>query len=81
MAEEEVAGTGPMENNNTTTEAETGGQGKKKKARRMAGKYTKKLDNASTVGGAELELASSMHCARWLKKTGHFQRPSKWKGS
>ena len=72
-----------MENSSTTTEAETAttteaetasGQGKKKKARKIPGKYTKKA-----VGGAELELASSMHCARWLKKTGHVQRPSKWK--
>ncbi len=39
LAEEEVVDTGPMQNNNTTTKAETGsGQGKKKKARRMAGK-------------------------------------------
>ena len=43
LAEEEAAGTGPIENNNMTTETETetetgGGQGMKKKARRMAGK-------------------------------------------
>ena len=41
LAEEEAAGTGPIENNNMTTETETetgSGQGMKKKARRMAGK-------------------------------------------
>lgn len=44
LAEEDSAGTGPTEHNNLTTDnAETGGgQGKQKKARRMAGKYTQK---------------------------------------
>ena len=64
--------------NNTTTEAEKGsGQAKKKKVRRMAGKETQR-NNARTVVG--VESSSSMHCTRWLKKTGHFQRPANGKG-
>ena len=84
LAEEEAVGTKPTENNNTTMEkTETGSrQGKHKKTRRT-GMYTKKCGTmqVATVSGAKLELASSIHCARWLKKTGHVQRLGKWKGS
>ena len=79
-SEEETTSVEPVNNSNTTEAEATGGQKKKEKAKRLPGKYyeKRKLEPASSAGGAVLEWHGSTNCTASLKKIGQVHSRKKW---